>query len=622
MTAGNLAEKAAPAYLVHACPVCGDKDHVSLLCRADGADIYTCATCTADHVHPMPSERALKAYYDRREWFEGGEKGGYENYDAQTSADMMGTVLAPFAGRQGLSILDVGCGYGTHLATAAKQGWKCFGVEPSAHARAVAQERLGGSAYIVENVSDLIPHEFDVVLLLDVLEHLRSPYPTLYQLFSIGAISAKTLVVITTPNAGSNAARANPAAWEFRHPASHLVHYTAKALSLLLMRLHFQAPDVRGTTHGEVADSAGLLATAKGSDFSQFMQERYVPGTFSKLAEYEHLPRYALAKTLAKDKTVLDFGCGTGYGTAMMAEVAARVTGLDIDAAALTWAAGTHRNPRLTFERHADLGATLPAASFDLITCFEMIEHVDHATQKAAVASMARLLRDDGTLVISTPNPAVTALYGANPYHLREMNEAELGELLHPHFQHVKILRQHVRVGVSLGEDSDLRAAAGEDNVPALAFIAVCSRKAVPAISGRILFDNDVDYVAQFMRNENALNRLRLEAYTRGETAQSLTGELGQAIRQLGRVIGERDNAQAEVKETIGRLMGRERELMDLEQRANAIITAKQGEIDTLTAELDSLTAVRAAEHASPRFLFRQLIRATRARIRQKLRGG
>ena len=46
----------------------------------------------------------------------------------------------------------------------------------------------------------------------DVIEHLPSPYPTLYQLFSIGAITAKTMVVVTTPNAGSAKAKANPAA--------------------------------------------------------------------------------------------------------------------------------------------------------------------------------------------------------------------------------------------------------------------------------------------------------------------------------------------------------------------------------------------------------------------------
>ncbi len=574
----------------HACPVCGDKAHVGFLCHVDGADVYTCATCRADHVFPMPSEQALKSYYDRSAWFEGGEKGGYEDYDAQTawSVDLLNAILAPFAGRSGLSILDVGCGYGTHLAIAAKQGWRCFGVEPSAHARAKAQERLGGEAYVVETIADLIPHEFDVVLMLDVVEHLRSPYPTFYQLFSIGAITAKTVVLITTPNAGSADAKRDPAAWAYRHPASHLVYYAPETLSYFLTRLHFKNIEVGGSdanaaTRADLSSCAGLIATASGSDFTEFMRERFVPGTWSKLAEYEHMPRYALAKPLAANKSVLDFGCGTGYGAAILADTATEVVGLDIDAGALEWARDSHRNARLTFRRHDDLGATLPAASFDLVTCFEMIEHVDHKTQLAVVASIARLLRDDGVLLISTPNPAVTALYGANPYHLREMSEAELRDLLSPHFTHIRILRQYVHVGVAIDDgNADGRLALGpmEDDgaieTKPLAFIALCSRQPVPEISSRILFDQDTDYIQQFMSKQNALYKTRLDAYENGQAAHGLKA-------QLDRAVSEREVAAAA-----------------LQQKMN---------------DLSTLQALRATEHGSLRFLARQFLRAARARL-------
>lgn len=620
----------------HACPICGDADHIAHLCRVDGSNVYTCKTCTADHVHPAPDARALKAYYDRQAWFEGGEKGGYQNYDAQTEAGQIDGVLAPFAGREGLSILDVGCGYGTHLAAAAKAGWKCFGVEPSAHARKIAQERLGASAYIVESVGELIPHEFDVVLMLDVIEHLPSPYSTFYQLFSIGAITAKTVLVITTPNAGSAAARRDPAAWEYRHPASHLVHYTADALRLFLGRLHFTGIDVRGTVPDgtDFAASAGLRVTAEGSDFAEFMRERYVPGTWSKIAEYEHLPRYALAKTLAAGKNVLDFGCGTGYGAALMAEEAGHVTGLDIDGSALQWARENHGSRRLDFQRHADLGAKLPAASFDMVTCFEMIEHVDHATQKATVASIARLLRDDGLLLISTPNPAVTALYGANPYHIREMNEAEFRALLGPHFPHIRVLRQFVRVGVALDEagDDGLLApgsvGAGDGSTPPLAFIALCSRKEIPPLQARVFFDQDTDYVGQFMAKENALAGARHEIYLRGDTVQRLQGDVAAITGQVHRAVRERDTTQGQLQDSLARLdrtqrsldeftqrlIGREQELIALEDRRAAEAVAAQSELDALKQQRDS-------ELNSPRFLARRLKEVLGARISATFKG-
>src|SRR4051812_23884965 len=101
----------------HACPICGDADHLRSLGVADGFDIYACATCQAEHAWPMPSARDLKAYYDRPEWFAGGEKGGYTDYDSQTdwSGGLVASVLDGFTASPERSVLDLGCGYGTHL---------------------------------------------------------------------------------------------------------------------------------------------------------------------------------------------------------------------------------------------------------------------------------------------------------------------------------------------------------------------------------------------------------------------------------------------------------------------------------------------------------------------------
>ncbi len=497
----------------------------------------------------MPTAEELKAYYDRKDWFEGGEHGGYKNYDEQTdwSVGYVTSIIDSFGKGEGLSVLDVGCGYGTHLALAAQRGWQCFGVEVSDHARKIAQERLGSAAYIVENVEDLIPHEFDLVLILDTIEHLPSPYKLFYSLFSIGAITAKTRVVISTPNAASKEATENPAAWPYRHPPSHLVFYNAASLTYLLQRLHFtnivaegMSPNAAAQGKSDLPNHAGLMVSANGSDFTEFMRERYVPGTWSKIAEYEHIPRYNMALELVAGKNVLDFGCGTGYGSAMMASRAASVTGLDIDAAAITWATKTHRKPALTYIRRDDLGATLPAKSFDVVTCFEMIEHVDHETQKAVISSFARLLKDDGVLLISTPNPETTKQYGENPYHIREMNEPELRELLAPHFPTIQVLRQYVRTGVTLdkaGDDEALKPSFSTDfssNEP-LAFIGICTKAAiVPDVPSQIIFDGDIDFIADYMRRQNELHKTRLAAYLKSELANEYDKRLKAAGYKTG----------------------------------------------------------------------------------------
>ncbi len=593
----------------HDCPVCGDRKALSVLCETAGFAIYKCATCRAEHAHPTPSHAELKAYYDRAEWFEGGEPGGYQNYDRQTesAAHMMHSILEPFPKRDGLMVLDMGCGYGTHLKFAAERGWTCFGVELSDHARKTAQERLGAAGTIVESISDLFSHPFDLVLMLDFIEHLPSPYQTLYELFSIGVITPQTRVVIATPNAGSDDARKDPAGWIYRHPPSHLVYYNVDALTFLLRRLHFTTIEVLGlggANEKDLSGSAGLMVTASGSDFMSFMHERYVPGTWSKLAAYEHLPRYALAKTLAKGKTTLDFGCGTGYGTALLAQSAKKATGLDIDEPALIWARDVHRAKNIDFLQSSDLGAALASASYDLITCFEMIEHVDFKTQQAVIANVARLLRPDGLFLISTPNPEVTKLYDANPYHIREMTETEFRDLLAPQFPHIQILRQHLLPGIAFNSAQSMSASVaahdlyGVDERPfgaPLAYVAICGQQPIPQHAAKVFFDTESDYTQEFVSRERKLNLARFDAFKNDKKAAELGTQVGTLQSYLDSIAADRDAVRTDLSARIDMLQGH---LNAIAADRDALRTDLSARIDTLQVYLDAISADREAVRA------------------------
>ncbi|TAL00901.1 MAG: class I SAM-dependent methyltransferase [Rhodospirillaceae bacterium] len=509
---------------------------------------------------------------------------------AGNSTEVVTRILDRFGGRTALSVLEIGCGPGANLAAAGARGWQCFGVEVSDQVRAAAQHQLGEAAYIVKSIPDLFAHKFDLVLMSDVLERYPSPYHPFYELFSLGAIAPDTVVLVTTSDVKAGA---------------------AESLVDLLRRLRFTEIDVKSLS------STDLFATASGSDFEAFMHERYVPGTWSRIAAYEHIPRYSLAKTLAAGKAVLDFGCGTGYGAAMLADVAKDVTGLDIDESALAWARQTHGVPNLAFQRHDDLGATLPAASFDLVTCFEMIEHVDHSTQQRTVASIARLLRDDGLLIISTPNPETTKLYGANPYHIREMTEVEFHQLLSPSFPHVRILRQHVRPGVTFGQDADrgivrampLDTAQNEASAPTMAFIALCARQPIPEVPDCAFFDHASDYVGDFIDQDRKTQAARTEAYTQRARAHAV--EVQYRI-----VTAQRD-------ETVVQLNLAHKAKNELEHAKNEIEQAKnhvERQLTATVADLDVLRRIRQDELSSPRFLARQLWHATRTRLRSIIR--
>jgi ubiquinone/menaquinone biosynthesis C-methylase UbiE len=108
----------------------------------------------------------------------------------------------------------------------------------------------------------------------------------------------------------------------------------------------------------------------------------------------------ALVRAQLPCQAFLDAGCGDGrYLAALADELPARRAGCDLSERILETA-----RSRVDAElRQGNLEA-LPFADgeFDLVLCSQVIEHV--LDPPAAVAELARVLRPDGTLVISTDN--------------------------------------------------------------------------------------------------------------------------------------------------------------------------------------------------------------------------
>ncbi|WP_192721307.1 bifunctional 2-polyprenyl-6-hydroxyphenol methylase/3-demethylubiquinol 3-O-methyltransferase UbiG [Mycobacterium sp. OAS707] len=158
--------------------------------------------------------------------------------------------------------------------------------------------------------------------------------------------------------------------------------------------------------------------------------ERTIPG----LAEENYWFRrhevvYARLADRCAGRDVLEAGCGEGYGADLIAAVARRVIGLDYDESAVAHVRA--RYPRVEM-LHGNL-AELPLAdgTVDVVVNFQVIEHL--WDQGQFVAECLRVLRPGGVLLMSTPN-RITFSPGRdtpiNPFHTRELNAAELTELL------------------------------------------------------------------------------------------------------------------------------------------------------------------------------------------------
>jgi SAM-dependent methyltransferase len=152
-----------------------------------------------------------------------------------------------------------------------------------------------------------------------------------------------------------------------------------------------------------------------------------------------HQAAYAYANLNARGERLLDLGCGTGYGTAQLADSASTrigIFGLD-----RVRPADSSRRPNADFVR-ADLrGVPLRADSFSTIVSFQVIEHLEDPTPY--LEAIARLLEPDGTAYITTPNLLTSD--GVNPWHVHEYEADELRALLLRHFEEVEML------GVGIG---------------------------------------------------------------------------------------------------------------------------------------------------------------------------
>ena len=101
-------------------------------------------------------------------------------------------------------------------------------------------------------------------------------------------------------------------------------------------------------------------------------------------------------------KTALDVGCGAGLLCEPLARLGAHVTGVDAAPENVAAAQVHAEGSGLAIDYHAGELATLPPATFDLVTCLEVLEHV--SDKRAFIGELAARLAPGGLMILSTPN--------------------------------------------------------------------------------------------------------------------------------------------------------------------------------------------------------------------------
>jgi SAM-dependent methyltransferase len=161
-----------------------------------------------------------------------------------------------------------------------------------------------------------------------------------------------------------------------------------------------------------------------------------------RLMYLRHLFAYEeAARRVPSGATVLDVGCGEGYGTHVLAHAACSAVGVDLDGGSIAHATTAYGGETCRFQIYDGISIPLPSHSVDVAVSFQVLEHVLNDT--LFVTEAARVVRPGGLCMMTTPNRDLRLAPGERPwnrYHVREYDAGGLRNLLGQHFSHVEVL--------------------------------------------------------------------------------------------------------------------------------------------------------------------------------------
>jgi 2-polyprenyl-3-methyl-5-hydroxy-6-metoxy-1,4-benzoquinol methylase len=233
----SRASDASPQMLL-GCPCCASIGSQRYVFSKNNCNLFVCDQCGLGRAEAIEFDPA--DYYDAK-YFSGGYPDGYANYrgaEPVLRREFARTVDYIQRHRASGRLLEIGCAYGFFLSEA-KRCFQVVGIEPAADPAAYCREN--GLSVIAEPVDaiDLSAlGNMDVIVLLDVIEHLPHPVATLTR--CVQHLNPGGLILVTTGDFGSIAARWLGRRWRLMTPPQHLWFFSADSILRLAARLNLR----------------------------------------------------------------------------------------------------------------------------------------------------------------------------------------------------------------------------------------------------------------------------------------------------------------------------------------------------------------------------------------------
>lgn len=191
--------------------------------------VYECKSCHHNFLSPVLSDKMMLKYYNKinSEYF----NKDFKHYRIEEDRVIFNKI---YKLKKHGNVLEIGCGSGYFLKLFKDKGFDCKGVEPSPKAAEFAREQLGLDVIngFLEKNTFADNEKYDIILLMDVIEHIYTPNELLSILTKLLAVDG--LVVILTGNVNSANAKLWKEKWFYFYSWEHISFFNRQSISKLL----------------------------------------------------------------------------------------------------------------------------------------------------------------------------------------------------------------------------------------------------------------------------------------------------------------------------------------------------------------------------------------------------
>ncbi len=215
------------------CHVCNSPSFDAVLSAGDrGLELNRCGACgfvyLSNWQDSLVNAEQLYDYYAHLTDADLAKRHSAENQARQRA------LLHRLSGyAKGRRLLDVGCGDGQLLQTAAEAGWEAVGIDLSQAAVELCRSRGLDASKTDFFDRSLDARRFDVIVMSELLEHVPAPQRFLSRAESL--LEPAGVLYLTTPNFGSLARRMLGERWSVLHP-EHIGYFEPSTLRDMVRR--------------------------------------------------------------------------------------------------------------------------------------------------------------------------------------------------------------------------------------------------------------------------------------------------------------------------------------------------------------------------------------------------